>query len=298
MRTFTLALLVSSLCGDFCLQGSKVNEKFTPKLFRQQSKHEEIEHFQRLCAGERLRPPALDSQLKCYLLRTENGYLDVAPLKVEVASQDPFIAILRQFLTQQQSEQLIQFTIQKLAERGLKPFEEEEDSPAILSRKQPGVAPQRIHDEENTLVRNIVRAAELSTGLQAGDGDLDGLLVGQYGRGGWFHPHIDRFTPNKWHELGRQPLATFMIYLNDVRAGGATAFPRAGLSVLPETGSAVFWWNVDRAGQQDKNTRHGGCPVLQGTKWVANKWFPPFPQYHKAKCGLRRRDKFNCINCR
>ncbi len=57
-----------------------------------------------------------------------------------------------------------------------------------------------------------------------------------------------------------------------VAHGGYTAFPRLGVKVQPKKGSAVFWHNIKRSGRSDMAMLHGGCPVLLGSKWVANKW--------------------------
>uniref|UniRef100_A0A0B7AP15 Uncharacterized protein n=1 Tax=Arion vulgaris TaxID=1028688 RepID=A0A0B7AP15_9EUPU len=60
--------------------------------------------------------------------------------------------------------------------------------------------------------------------------------------------------------------------MSDVEAGGATVFPYIGLKLYPEKGSAAFWYNLYRNGDGIYKTRHAACPVLVGTKWVANKW--------------------------
>jgi prolyl 4-hydroxylase len=41
-------------------------------------------------------------------------------------------------------------------------------------------------------------------------------------------------------------IQTFMVYLTDVEAGGATAFPFLGLSVWPKRGDAITWYNMYR----------------------------------------------------
>ena len=66
-------------------------------------------------------------------------------------------------------------------------------------------------------------------------------------------------------------MATVMIYLSDVEAGGATVWPYLKLSTRPKKGDAVFWNNVDNTGEGDIMTLHGACPVLDGDKWIANK---------------------------
>ena len=55
--------------------------------------------------------------------------------------------------------------------------------------------------------------------------------------------------------------------LDDVEAGGATVFTQAGVTVWPKKGMAVFWWNLLSDLNGDMTTRHGGCPVLHGSKW-------------------------------
>jgi len=45
-----------------------------------------------------------------------------------------------------------------------------------------------------------------------------------------------------------------------------------GVAIPPKRGSAVFWHNLKRSGQSDMAMLHGGCPVVLGSKWVANKW--------------------------
>ena len=64
-----------------------------------------------------------------------------------------------------------------------------------------------------------------------------------------------------------------MIYLSDVAAGGYTAFPHLGVSATPRKNDAIFWYNLKpEDGTGEGSTLHAGCPVLEGTKWVANKW--------------------------
>ena len=56
------------------------------------------------------------------------------------------------------------------------------------------------------------------------------------------------------------------------------------MSVAPARGAAVFWHNIKRSGRSDMHMLHGGCPVLYGNKWVANKWIREWPNVFKRKC--------------
>ncbi|XP_060223636.1 prolyl 4-hydroxylase subunit alpha-3 isoform X3 [Meriones unguiculatus] len=79
-------------------------------------------------------------------------------------------------------------------------------------------------------------------------------------------------------------VATLMIYLSSVEAGGATAFIYGNFSVPVVKNAALFWWNLHRSGEGDSDTLHAGCPVLVGDKWVANKWIHEYGQEFRRPC--------------
>ncbi|XP_048020119.1 prolyl 4-hydroxylase subunit alpha-1-like isoform X2 [Megalobrama amblycephala] len=106
------------------------------------------------------------------------------------------------------------------------------------------------------------------------------LHVQNYGIGGRYEPHYDAL------KTVNDRIATFLIYMSDVEIGGATVFPEVGVAVQPKKGSAVFWYNLHKNGKLDLKTKHAGCPVLVGNKWVANKWICEFGQEFRRPCSL------------
>ena len=72
--------------------------------------------------------------------------------------------------------------------------------------------------------------------------------------------------------------------MSEVESGGATVFPYLKLRISPRKGAAVFWYNLKRSGDVDYKTKHGGCPVLLGSKWVANKWIHTIKQEFRRSC--------------
>jgi prolyl 4-hydroxylase len=99
----------------------------------------------------------------------------------------------------------------------------------------------------------------------------------KYGKTQEYRPHYDWLDPDSaGHRShlarGGQRLATFILYLCDVDQGGGTIFPGIGLEVFPKKGNALWFLNTDANHQPDKQTLHGGAPVVSGTKIIANKW--------------------------
>jgi prolyl 4-hydroxylase len=92
-----------------------------------------------------------------------------------------------------------------------------------------------------------------------------------------YRPHYDWLDPDSTGHRshlarGGQRLATFILYLSEVDQGGGTVFPGLGLEVYPKKGSALWFLNTDSNHQPDRQTLHGGAPVVNGTKIIANKW--------------------------
>ena len=63
-------------------------------------------------------------------------------------------------------------------------------------------------------------------------------------------------------------------------------WPYAGISVFPEKGTGILWHNLIRNGRADVYTKHASCTILQGNKWIANKWMGYNAQWNGTKCDL------------
>lgn len=129
---------------------------------------------------------------------------------------------------------------------------------------------------ENPLIERIERRiAEL---VQCPVDRGEPLQILHYQPGGEYKPHFDYFDPalpgnEAVLKHGGQRVATLVMYLNDVEAGGSTVFPEIGLDVLPRRGHGVYFAYTSDDGQLDARTLHGGSPVAAGEKWIATKWF-------------------------
>lgn len=108
-------------------------------------------------------------------------------------------------------------------------------------------------------------------------------LQGQrYEVGQEFKAHTDFFDPGgqdfkKFCSVPGQRTWTFMIYLNEPGAGGATRFTQFKKSFTPQTGTMLCWNNMDATGQPNGWTLHHGMKVRSGTKYVITKWYREKP---------------------
>ena len=131
-------------------------------------------------------------------------------------------------------------------------------------------------ERHDPFVQMIERRIDDLLGIEASLGET---VQGQrYSTGQQFLGHYDWFEPQSpyWpgeQKRGGQRSWTAMIYLNDVEAGGATEFPRLGVSVEPQEGTLLCWNNARLDGSPNDLTMHAALPVERGVKYVITKWY-------------------------
>lgn len=106
---------------------------------------------------------------------------------------------------------------------------------------------------------------------------VEGPKVVKYGASQHYSEHLDWGAGLAAAPAG-QRTATALLYLSSLdgeREGGCTVFPRLGLRVAPEAGSALVWSNLTPDGEGDRSTLHGSEPTLAGArdKWVCNYFY-------------------------
>lgn len=131
-------------------------------------------------------------------------------------------------------------------------------------------------DPRDPLVAGISARIDALLGVEAAIGEP---VQGQrYQAGQQFKPHNDWFYTSEgyWSQeeaRGGQRSWTAMAYLNDVEAGGATAFTLLGFQIEPKPGVLLVWNNALPDGRPNEATLHAGMPVEAGTKYIITKWY-------------------------
>ncbi|XP_020337492.1 prolyl 4-hydroxylase subunit alpha-1-like [Oncorhynchus kisutch] len=242
--------------------------------------------YEMLCRGEGIKlTPRRQRRLFCRYFDNHGHpkYL-LSPVKQEDEWDRPYIVRYHDIISHGEIEK-----VKELAKPRLRR--------ATISNPITGVletAPYRISKSawltayEHPMIDQINQRIEDLTGLEMDTAEE--LQVANYGVGGQYEPHFDfgrKDEPDAFKELGTgNRIATWLFYMSDVAAGGATVFPDVGAAVWPKKGTAVFWYNLFPSGEGDYSTRHAACPVLVGNKWVSNKWIHERGQEFRRPCGL------------
>ncbi|NWU72170.1 P4HA3 hydroxylase, partial [Pterocles burchelli] len=233
--------------------------------------------------------PALEHlpHLGCSYETNGSPYLLLQPAKKEIVRIRPYVALYHDFVNDAEAE-----TIKGLAGPWLQ-------RSVVASGEKQQKAEYRISksawlkDTADPVVRTLEQRIAAVTGLDLRPPYAEYLQVVNYGLGGHYEPHFDHATSRKsplYRMKSGNRIATLMIYLSTVEAGGSTAFIHANFSVPVVKNAALFWWNLRRNGDGDGDTLHAGCPVLAGDKWVANKWIHEYGQEFRRPCSTDPQD--------
>ncbi len=218
--------------------------------------------------------PALLSEYEADPMRLPNANrVRAADREVTIAFAlvNPNVALITNLLSEEECQILI-----RMAQGKLKRSEVVEPktgaSEVSKARTSEGAHFER---GEGAVVQRLEARIEALTGVPVVNGEPLQML--HYTIGGEYKPHHDYFDPKEpgsavLTKAGGQRLATMIIYLNDVEAGGETIFPELELSVKAVRGCAVYFEYQNQKAELDLRCLHGGAPVARGEKWIVTKW--------------------------
>lgn len=193
----------------------------------------------------------------------------------DVKSSEPVIVHFDDFISETHCTQLIELARPSL------------ERARVVGAKEAVVSETRTNDLAQLSLDNPTLAVILEPLIKKA-ADLVGLAsecchlpvqVLRYQGGEEYKTHLDAFDLNT--EEGRhftqtrgQRVATFLVYLNTVPAGGQTVFPIQDVVVPAVQGHAVLFHNCYLGTTlEDPRTLHGAKPVLEGEKWAMPLWF-------------------------
>lgn len=196
------------------------------------------------------------------------GVYDVQGQEVTLSFSQlhPHISVFENFVTPQECAELIAYSRSELERSKVAAENPEERIYAGRTSSSYGF----LDDELVALTRVRHRLAAL---LQWPLTHIERPEIIQYLPSQRFEPHNDYFgrsaiRPGAFNAVDRfgNRIATFIVYLQQPRRGGATYFANLGLEVFPKTRGGLFF-NYPTC-DVDSMTLHGGSPVIEGEKWV------------------------------
>ena len=269
----------------------------------------------------------------CQLLHHQNPYLKLGPFKEEIYSVIPYSVVFHDILTNTEIDFLKKESMPNLSRsrtydttsgalnraeiksgarrriihKTVQAWLSEVEWPLIESfDNYPYVGKNYVKMKYPILWKlnkRITLATQLVTDSQTSSTPMQ---VTNYGLAGLCEPHIDptgitTMTAKVVKETHPELLytgdmiATFMAWLSDTEAGGGTAYVYPGHEgiITPEKGAAAFWYDLKSDLIRDNPTRHAGCPVIKGTKWILNKWLYSYDNFKKFPCKLVEDERFS-----
>ncbi|XP_011292629.2 prolyl 4-hydroxylase subunit alpha-1 [Musca domestica] len=262
-----------------------------PVIESEYYKTREFKQFESICRGDYeddFRPE--QKALFCKYFTNNHPYRLLQPYKVEQLSLDPYIIQVYDVLTDEEIK-----TVKSIAKPHMersKVFNLETDEHEDSETRTSHTAWMKYYADE-VFGRMLQHVQDIS-GLDYTN--AEDMQIVNYGLGGHYGPHFDFFTESSWFtpEDGNR-ITTAMFYLSDVEEGGGTGFTFLKLLVKPRKGSLLFWYNLHASGDEDYRSNHGACPVLKGSKWIANIWVRERDQFLTKPCDLTTNHEVSLI---
>ena len=218
------------------------------------------------CAKETMNVTMVNTYEPGGITKVFNNFLSQPELqgKVEMLSQDPLMAVIRDFVTPYEGKRLLELTqahLKRSTDQG--EFDESGVQEQVVSTGRTSSNAWCTGPcESDATVRNLlVRIANVTLSDPL---NFESFQVLRYQSGQKYDVHHDGSNDN--HMPAGPRVLTFFLYLSDVDEGGETHFPQLNIKVKPVRGSALIWPSVlDRDPRAvDPRTSHAALPVIKG----------------------------------
>ncbi|KAH8271403.1 hypothetical protein KR018_008827, partial [Drosophila ironensis] len=243
-------------------QNLKKKVLIEPKIFQTNSSDlDDTVYDMECCNG--LCKTARNLQLYCVYDSKTSPFLRLAAVKKEFLSLDPYIVIFHNVISEKEILRIRRASKDQLTVSTIMNYDSGEHVVDSYRTSKSVWYPSDTNDLTWRLTNLVgdVSGMEMKTSER--------FQVINYGIAGIFEAHTD---------------SLLLDHLSEVPQGGATVFTKLNLTVFPQPGSAIFWYNLDNQGNEDKRTDHAGCPVIVGSKWIMTKWVSHFGQEFRKPC--------------
>lgn len=194
--------------------------------------------------------------------------------KARVINEEPYIVKIKNFLTNEEADELIDLAYESGFERSNMVI----DNELVIDNNRTSQTAYLLDDGcpytySDNIENLIKRVCYL---LRCKRSQIEGLMCVKYKGGEYFETHVDFFSSDdsKLLDDGGNRIFTFFVYLNTLEKGegGQTEFPELGVRSRPIKTDAVGWFNEVR-GEMQRDTLHRGLPPKNGAvKYGLNIW--------------------------
>ncbi|XP_078601668.1 prolyl 4-hydroxylase subunit alpha-3-like isoform X1 [Branchiostoma floridae x Branchiostoma japonicum] len=197
---------------------------------------------EKLCRLGVLKNQAPHPTLTCRYIRP-SPYFYLSPIKMEVLHEtSPLVALYHDVITDKQTAFMKDMALDKLKRSPVLANDGSADGGNVLSTARVSETGW-LFDSEHPAIVKLSRRVEHITGLNTNCPSAEAFQVVNYGLGGLYETHHDYLKlqeptvlcysqDNQTVKMTTgERIVTFLFYLSDVEAGGATVFPNVNLAV-------------------------------------------------------------------
>lgn len=192
---------------------------------------------------------------------------------MNILNKSPLISTIDNFITDEECDHII-----KIAKPYLVSSVVSSNNGGIISKGRTSKNTWINHNTDNVTKNIAKKICEL---VDKPINTAESFQVIHYDENQEYRPHYDGWEHNydnpknvRCLKTGGQRMLTVLCYLNDVKKGGSTSFPKLNLDVTAKKGKLVIFENVyEDTNERHKLSLHAGMPVVKGEKYAFNLWF-------------------------